>query len=514
MPNKIEFVQIETEEDATSVRDRLSFLRGQQVLLIWPEEGTALTRKLDLVLIQREAMRRAIRMALVTHDPEVIENAKDLNISTFETIGASERGRWKRGRSKVFTTRFQRPKDEPEPEELMDVASRVRVQGGRAISGFFRLLILGVLLAALGAVLYFVVPGATVTVVLAEEPVSVIDWPVTADPAVSSIDIENSVIPARVQTIEIEEVGTRTTSGVLDLPDIPARGIVLFINRTTNAIQIPAGTVVATASGVPIRYQTMIDATLPGGIEQQAEIPIEALPEAVGTIGNIEAGLITSVESDWRDSVNVTNVQPVSGGEDTSLSAVSQDDHDRLIAAVRQQLQNRAMDEFQPLTPTEMAILETVRIAEERSDWTRFSANVGDAADTLTLTMRARVEVIVIDEKWAQQIAFAQMAKQIPRGRVIKPESIRYQLTFDRIEVDENNRVTLNISGNGQVAGETDDKMLQERLAGRSRDDALAYLNNTLDLATPPEILLMPDWIDRLPVLPVRITVRVLGATP
>src|SRR5262245_53684722 len=114
-----EFLQLEKGDDVPSVRDRLSFIHGKRVLLIWPEEGTVLTRKLDLVLIQREAMRRAIRLALVTHDPQVIQHASELNISTFETIGASERARWKRGRSKVFTTRWQRPKDEPEPDGLI-----------------------------------------------------------------------------------------------------------------------------------------------------------------------------------------------------------------------------------------------------------------------------------------------------------------------------------------------------------------------------------------------------------
>ena len=63
-------------------------------------------------------MRRAIRLALVTHDAEVIRHARELNISTFETIGAAERGRWKRGRGKVFTNRFQRPKEEPIPDDL------------------------------------------------------------------------------------------------------------------------------------------------------------------------------------------------------------------------------------------------------------------------------------------------------------------------------------------------------------------------------------------------------------
>jgi hypothetical protein len=513
MPKKIEFVQIEAGEDATSVRDRLSFLRGQQVLLIWPEEGTALTRKLDLVLIQREAMRRAIRLALVTHDAEVIENAKDLNISTFETIGASERGRWKRGRSKVFTTRFQRPKDEPEPEELMDVASRVRVQGGRALSGVVRLMIVLLVLGALGGVGYLVIPSATVTVRLAEEPVIVTDWAVTASPNISTVDVENSRIPARTQIIEIEETSTRTTSGTLDLSDIPARGTVTFINRTTNAIEIPAGTVVSTSSGVPLRYQTLLDVTLLGGVEQQVDIAIEALPESTGSIGNIDAGLINNIESAWRENVNVINLLPITGGESTSLPAVSQDDRDRLLAAVNQQLQSRALNEFKPLTLTEVAIPETVRIVEERSDWTRFSANVGDPAESLTLTKRAHVEVVVVDRKWAEQIAFAQLGRQIPRGRVIKPESIQYSYG-DVVNVDENNNVTFLVSGTGLVAGETDVRILQERLAGRTREDAVGYLNNTLDLAAEPEIMLMPDWFDRLPPLPVRITVRVLGATP
>ena len=119
-----EYIQLDTSDDVTSVRDRLSFHRGNRVLLIWPEDGTVLTRKLDLVLTQREAMRRSIRLALVTHDPQVIQHAQELNISTFETIGSSERAKWRRGRSKVFTTRWQKPQDEPIPADLTEVTSR------------------------------------------------------------------------------------------------------------------------------------------------------------------------------------------------------------------------------------------------------------------------------------------------------------------------------------------------------------------------------------------------------
>ena len=50
MANKAEFIQLETGDDAGSVRDRLSFIRGQRVLLIWPEEGTILAGEVLAVL--------------------------------------------------------------------------------------------------------------------------------------------------------------------------------------------------------------------------------------------------------------------------------------------------------------------------------------------------------------------------------------------------------------------------------------------------------------------------------
>src|SRR5688572_26645758 len=123
---KPEYIQLEAGEDIASVRDRLSFIRGKRVLVIWPETGTALIRKLDLVFLQREARRRVIQLALVTHDPQVITHASELEISTFETIKEAENSKWKRGRTRVFVQRHHKPEHEPEPEDLMPIASRVR----------------------------------------------------------------------------------------------------------------------------------------------------------------------------------------------------------------------------------------------------------------------------------------------------------------------------------------------------------------------------------------------------
>lgn len=517
MSKKPEFIQLETGDDIASVRDRLSFIHGERVLLIWPEEGTVLTRKLDLVLVQREAMRRAIRLALVTHDSEVIQHAEELNISTFETIGASERGRWKRGRSKVFTNRDQRPENEPDPDELMSVASRVRVNEPpethkwRAIT---RLLILLLLMGTVLIAIYVIVPSATITLTPLQEIVQS-EVQITADPEASDIQVENAVIPATILRVEIEETGTIPTTGEQALPNIPAKGSVVFINQTSNAVTIPIGTTISTTAGTPILFATTEDATLPPEVGSQIEVPIQAVEASAGPIGNVDSGLINAVIGPLGEAVTVRNLTPTTGGEARSLKAVSEEDVDRLLATVRQQIQSRAYVSMLPrLTETQFIIDQTIHIAEERSDWTTFSANPGDIADTLSLTMRAVVEAVAVDGKFGQQIVFAQLNGKILQGRILQPESVSYE-RGPVAEVFQDGKTIFTMIGSGSIEGQVNEAALQEQLAGRSVDDALTHILSTIELAegTTPEIQVSPDWLGRMPILPIRINIRLQNST-
>lgn len=515
MADRPDYIQLEAGEDAASVRDRLSFLRGKRVLLIWPEEGTVLSRKLDLVLIQREAMRRAIRLALVTHDPEVIKHAEELNISTFETIGASERGRWKRGRAKVFTTRFQRPDSEPEPDELMEVASRVRGEPRSRRWRFFgRLLALLIVLAVLGGAGFIVLPSAVVTLTPAQSRLEV-EADITADPNLQTVDVENRLIPAIKLSAQIEDSGTIETTGALDLGDTLATGSVVFINQTNQAVTIPAGTTVTTSAGTPIQFRTTESAELAAGLGLQIEVPIEALPTSQGEAGNVESGLINTVIGPLAVRVSVRNVAATSGGTARAQRVVSDDDRERLLATLRQQLQARAYLEMEPrLSDTQFIILETVRIAEERSDWTTFSAQPGDVADTLSLTMRAVVEAIAVDEQFARQIVYAQMSNQIGDGQFIKPQTVTYERGSVSNVDAPTGRITFSLTGSGLVTQQINAGTLGERLAGKSLNDATAYLVNEIQQAdgTLPSITVSPDWFGQMPLLPMRITIQLVEA--
>lgn len=515
MPEKPEFVQIEDGEDVSSIKDRLTFIRGKNVLLIWPEEGTALTRKLDLVLIQREAMRRAIRLALVTHDPEVIKNAGELNISTFETIGASERARWKRGRSKVFTSRKQRPDSEQEPEALMDVASRVRgtqIRGSRWFQWALRLIVLLVFLGIVFAGVYIFVPTATVTIVPSQQNIDSGDILIIADPSLQGIqvDVENGVIPTIRHRITIEDESlTVNTTGTQASDNARATGVVTFINQTDNEITIPIGTQVSTGTGTPVQFRTLEAVTLANGVGQEIDVAVEAMPNSAGAIGNVEPTLVNTVIGPLETDVSVINQIPMTGGENLSVNAVTEEDRQSLLRLMRQQLQTRAFLEVQSsLTETQFVVDETIQIVSETN--VVFSAEIGAETDTLTLTMDALIEIISVDERFAEQVVFAYMANEIARGRAILPESIAYERGV--VAVDPGTRtISFEMSGSGMVQGQIDTSLLEDRLTGRSEESAMNYLLSQVDYlpGTTPQIDISPNWFGRMPLLPFRITINV-----
>jgi hypothetical protein len=80
--------------------------------------------------------------------------------------------------------------------------------------------------------------------------------------------------------------------------------------------------------------------------------------------------------------------------------------------------------------------------------------------------------------------------------------------------MDPAGRVSFTMTGEGTVASQVNTALIQERIAGRTPDDARRYLLSEVNLAdnTTPDVALSPDWFGRLPLLPLRISVNVLEA--
>ncbi len=511
-PETVE-LKLDPSDSFASVKPRLSGLRGKRVLLVLSPSGTLCKRKLDLILLQREAYRRAIQLALVSREPDINEHAKELNISCFDSVATSEKNRWKRGRQKIFLPRHHQPSKSQPPEELRSIASRVLRRDrrpSRLRTVLERLIVLALLAFATLAALFVVVPGASVEVSLRAEPIAAA-MTVIADASADGLDLDKGIIPAQIVRATVETTATLPTTGIRNLDEVPARGTARFTNLTEAPVTIPANTILSMDGAAPLLFRTVLDVFLPAGRDQTANAPFEAMQQYSGERGNIAAGQINLIVGPLAESVTVTNPAGTSGGMLRAVNIVSAVDKDMLLDIVRGQLQSLGYEEIQStLTESQVIIIESIAIAEERKDWTNFSSDVGLMAAELTLTMRAVVSALVIDDRLGRQVSLARLRDRVPPDKTLLEEALRYA-RGPLTQPTSGERVSFVAETSGALVKQLDTASLLDKLAGITIADALQVLRSQPELVPPTEssIEVFPEGFKRMPLLPVRIDLQV-----
>ena len=99
---KTQIVYLEPGDDYNSVRDKLSWTQAPRVLIVWPGRGRVLSRRFDLVMLQRYARKLGTQIGLVTLDPDVLHHAEILHIPTFDSLELQSEKAWRvRGAQKI-----------------------------------------------------------------------------------------------------------------------------------------------------------------------------------------------------------------------------------------------------------------------------------------------------------------------------------------------------------------------------------------------------------------------------
>ena len=514
MASETEQLQLKATDTVVTVRERLARLRGRRVLLVWRAESPLLQRKLDLVLIQRASDRRAIQLALVSADKHIIAHAAELNISCFASVEASKRERWKRGRQKRFLPRYHKPSADLQPEDLARIAARIenRKRDSPWRSAIERGLVLLLLFAVIGGAFYIVLPSAVVEVQLArKDVVAVVD--IVADRKASALNLERAIIPARSLLQTVETSATMPASGAFWLDSVSAAGVVTFTNLGDTRVIIPETTILGTSAGEPIIFQTTANALVPAGVGRSVDATVEAREGYRGSIGNVSAGMINTVFGALADNVSVINLAPLAGGGVRSVKVIAAEDQARLLESVRIQLQSLAFEKMRStLSDSQVIIIESIRIEEERKEWTRFSADVGTMTSELSLTMRAVVSAVAVDERFGRQVAQARLRSMLPPGNELIAGSLEYSRgPFSLGRLDENVRFTATASA--RAAAAIDKDTLRAELARLSVAEAHRLLASLPELSAtdPPVLKLYPKGLQTMPTLAIRIDLRLEG---
>ena len=505
-------ISLTPDDDINSICDLLDWSDDKRVVFVLPEEETAVLSSISLVRLRRYADNKRVEVGLVTADRRLARQARGLGLPTFTTVEEAEtsrRGWWRgrRRRERLGLPTYGQPLDDGKPRPSANGADDellpTPVATPRQWTIRYAAILLFFVAGALGVVSFlYLAPRATITLQPELNPLTVTQ-PITAVPALTVVDYAQNTIPARWLTLAQSWQTDVETTGVIEVPTAPARGLVVFTNLTDETVTVPAGAIIQTETG--LGFQTVADvsvAGVEGGTAETDAIAVEPGPQ-----GNVAAETVTVLPAGLADLLTARNPAPMVGGDVRSEAAVTEADLARARSQALQFLQAVAQSEMETeLTEREFLARESLQVVEILSE--TYSHAVGQRSERLGIEMTAVLQGTAVDTTAAAGLTYAALARQVPPGFTLIPDSIQFD-AGEVISADERGRVTFLLAGAGTAAINLDLPAALDAVAGQETGTASAYLYRNLPLRALPEVEVWPAWFRRLPYLPDRIQSRI-----
>jgi hypothetical protein len=371
---------------------------------------------------------------------------------------------------------------------------------------------LALLVAGVGA--YVLLPSASVVVTPHEQRVGPQTLSVVADATASEPDAESGVVPADLISVDVSAQDTFESTGVR-VERTRATGRVTFQSLDTSRTNtIPKGSIVSTEGGV--QFRTLQSARLPRAAvvpplsinPSTASVAVEAVRN--GTPGNVPANAITVVPRAEDPSITqVRNPDPTSGGSSTEFPQVEQEDVDKAIEALQEQLAASFQDELRDpsIAPPDTTIFEDTAVLGGATPSVDPAELVGQELESFELGLTSTGTVVAVDPSPVESIAQTRLESFVSPG---------YQLVDGSVRIDpgapviEGQTVRFPVTVEASQVQIPDAADLKRLILGKPFDEARSILAPFGDV----ELRLWPDWVTSVPTLDARVDVEVQPPLP
>jgi hypothetical protein len=495
---KTQIIRLETHDDYISIRDKMSWSKARRILLVLPRRRPPLLRRLDLILLQRQAQALGGQVGLVTQDQDLILEAKELGIAVFSTIPAAQRMTWKPVNRRRRLLRYRKTQ-KINPEALRRLLNETR---SRAEKNWVRLLFFLLGLSSFISLMLFFLPSATISVKPYQEE-QTIEMQIRASPQIEVVS-PSGLLPVEVFRVKVQGTLWGDASGIQQVGDKKASGTVRLTNLTDEMVFVPQGTFIRTLSEPYIRFETTQNVTLPGGNGQSREVTVRAL--VAGSQGNVPAQALGAVEGDLGLSIAVENPQAVFGGSDRQGRVVSEADAARVYDTLITSLAEDALQELENLIPSGKKLLPETLVIHQIGEKV-YQPGIGELADRFVLNLQVEFEGWAYDQAQLDRILNDAMNASLPNGMSAVEGS--YKLHDRRMSrFVEGEFIEFTIEASRLMKEKIEAAQLTAAIRGLPLENALTFIQQQFRLTGLPEITVRPTWFSRLPFLTFRIAVE------
>jgi hypothetical protein len=375
----------------------------------------------------------------------------------------------------------------------------------RRMPGIFLLVGLAVLiLGGLLLGLYWYLPRAEIVLSVNPQKLEK-EFTFSLDPSLSEEDEENLALPAEEMETVIEGAKTRQTTGTKLVGD-PAKGEVVIFNRTSSRKVLSAGTELIGPNDLVFALDDEVSMASESAGPDYTRVPGKATARVtaveIGTEGNLASGTEFDVADYAGSDLVARNESAFSGGTSREIQAVSEEDQEKLLAELKEELEGKALDELSPQVLPGKKLLDQSLLVETSQE--SFNQDIGDESDQLELRLKLKAMALVYDEEKLLKLIEERIKGLIPPGFKYRREESEINYHLD--EMEEEKAIIL-ARFSAQLIPEIDLEKISQNLAGKNLYLGKAHLEN-LPHVEAVEIRLFPRLPGRLAAFP-RIAKRI-----
>lgn len=538
---------LEADDEITGAISKLRAVKDGEAVIVVPPGSRIATSRINFKLLAREGNERRLNLVAVSDEPSVRALAISAGLPAYDSIAAAEKGLATfRDQDRRLADRLGRqpaegPTEPAAPERESDVLERTQVlaiphstaetgsrkdaaalpaaTGGRqaparrrvGVAPAIAAAVLLLLAAGVGYGAYMFLPTATITLQPLATQLRLAPFTVTADPNVAVSDVAAGIVPAEWLEVPLSVTGDFAATGI-EARETRATGIVRFRSENTiSDVPVLEGTIVATGEGVD--FETTGPALVPRAdfatsTPGTVDVPVRA--SRPGPRGNVAAGAITVLSAGLRGQlVSVRNPDPTEGGRRVEEAVVSPGDYDAALAALIAQLGTELTSELvdPDTTPRGLTLFGgTARLGEPLPDAGPVEV-VGAVAPTFTLTVGSAAVVLAVNEGLVDELAEARLLASLADGQQLIGNEVQTSRSAGTV-VGET--VTYEVAPVATVFSDPDRAVLVAGVRGKSIPEA----RQILAPYGMVEISIWPEFVDRLPDQPARISLVVVTPSP
>ena len=289
---------------------------------------------------------------------------------------------------------------------------------------------------------------------------------------------------------------TKNTSGV-KLVGERAKGTVQIRNGTAGVVNLSSGTLLSSAGDLKFSLDNSasVSAALSPGSPGTTTGQVTA--DSIGAEYNLAKDETFKIGNYPKAEVDGVTTDNFSGGTSREISAVSDDDREKLKEELEAELTENAKKELSgKVGRDQMFIPELVLLDEKEA---LFSHKVGDEADNLKLALSMDARGVITDKRRLADSVREKIKDRIPEGFILRDTQISYEFEF--VEEDSSGNFLYKVLTKVNFLPEINQDDIIRKISGRLPAVVEDYLTSIPGFARA-EIRLTPRLPGRFGTLP------------